>query len=151
MKVKNIVSSALLAAVIFGVVFYRNMHVVTFDGIRLELPYIVDKTSGPHDVTVTKIPPDNTLLIISKKDVNFDKYKSNVLRKSQSEIIFEEKILTESKVGPIELVMSRLTLSPQSIVVHGFIVNKGLNFTFYGDKTSVDILIASLKQIEPAK
>ena len=135
-------------AVVFGLFLYRDLHIVKFNGIKLKMSYTVDKSFDDNRVTITRLPPDGSLLILSGKKVDFGDYERKVLRGLKTEKIFDKRTIDLKRDGKIQVIMSRLSDSPQSIVIHGYINRKEVGFTFYGDNSSSEEFISILEKIE---
>jgi hypothetical protein len=146
MKLKIIIFLSILLIILTSVINY-NLHTIKYFGIKLTMPFIVNKELNDNRITVTKIPRDGTLLILLNKDLNFKEYKEKVLLKSQSEVVTENKILDLKDGGGIELVKSRLLSSPQTIIEHGYIEKKKILFTFYGTIETIKLFNSSLEKI----
>ena len=138
----------IFAIICIAITFNYNLHTIKFNGIKLKLPFIVNKSSSNNSLTVTKIPPDGTLLIITgSKGLNFNEYYDNILSKVKSETVIENKILRLKDGERIPIVISRLTNSPQATVVHGYIEKKRLVFTLYGTSESIKPFYLAFKTI----
>lgn len=146
MKLTTIIL-AVLTVIILAVVVNYNLHTVKYSGIKLVMPFMVNKETNDNRITVTKIPRDGTLLILINKDIDFQEYKNKVLSKTQSEVITENKILDLKDGGKIELVISRLVNSPQTTIEYGYIGKKKLIFTFYGTIETMKQFNSALEKI----
>ena len=148
MKVFKYIIALVVIVVLVAVIFYIKATTVKYEGINLDLQFMVTKHIEGNNISLTKIPPDGTIIIISKsKKESSDVFFKSLDLKVESEIPVGTKILTANDGSQIYLKISKLREMPQIVKLYGYIERKSLSFSFYGNTNDYFKFIESLRKI----
>jgi hypothetical protein len=128
---------------------YKKLTTVKYEGIKLHTSFLCLKQIEGNNISISKIPPDGTTIILSKaKKESSSSYFASLDRKIETEIPIDTKIVTLKDGSHIFIKVLKLRDLPQIAKLYGYIEKKSISFSFVGSIDSCNDFYGSLINIE---
>lgn len=118
-------------------VLYHKFTTVKFNGMILSTPSFVTKVSSVTSLTVTKIPPDGTLLtLLVTNNISYDEFINGIITNQKNERPIEKKIINLKDGTKVYLKLVKTIDFGNMHKLYGHFEAKSISFILVGEGDS---------------
>lgn len=119
------------------IVLYHKYTTIKFNGIILSTRSLVTKVASKNGLSVTKIPPDGTLLtLLATNNISYDQFMNGVITNQKNETPIEKKIVSLKDGTKVYLKLVKTIDIGNMYKLYGHFEAKSISFILVGDGNS---------------
>lgn len=127
-------------------VLYLKYTTIEFNGVTLSVSPFVTKVTSLNSLTITKIPPDGTLLtLLATKNISYDEFIAGIITTQKNEVPIEKKIITLKDGTKVYLKLVKAIDIGNMYKLYGHFEAKSISFILVGDGNSFKELYEGIK------